>query len=168
MSVITSRPQPLRAVRTTVEKERVRRSVSRVLSPRLADFPAQHDRWPFIWGACRHAPHATHPDDGAKTRLFPRPERTGTAVPTRSCSRWGLPCPPRRRGGGALLPHPFTLTGALHKRPKVPKKPRRFAFCGTFPGVSPAGGYPAPCFRGARTFLRPHGFPSAARSHPTV
>ncbi len=29
----------------------------------------------------------------------------------------------------------------------------RFAFCGTFPGVTPAGRYPAPCFRGARTFL---------------
>ena len=29
----------------------------------------------------------------------------------------------------------------------------RFAFCGTFPGVAPAGRYPAPCFRGARTFL---------------
>ena len=30
---------------------------------------------------------------------------------------------------------------------------RRSAFCGTFPGVAPAGCYPAPCFRGARTFL---------------
>ena len=29
----------------------------------------------------------------------------------------------------------------------------RFAFCGTFPGVTPAGRYPAPCFHGARTFL---------------
>ena len=34
-------------------------------------------------------------------------------------------------------------------------KARRFAFCGTFPGVAPAGRYPAPCFRGARTFLCP-------------
>ena len=30
---------------------------------------------------------------------------------------------------------------------------RRFALCGTFPEVSSAGHYPAPCFRGARTFL---------------
>ena len=30
---------------------------------------------------------------------------------------------------------------------------RRFAFCGAFPGVAPAGPYPAPCLRGARTFL---------------
>jgi len=29
----------------------------------------------------------------------------------------------------------------------------RFAFCGTFPRVAPAGCYPAPCFREARTFL---------------
>jgi hypothetical protein len=34
-----------------------------------------------------------------------------------------------------------------------PAKRKRFAFCGTFPGVAPAGRYPAPCFRGARTFL---------------
>src|SRR5215472_11093172 len=26
-------------------------------------------------------------------------------------------------------------------------------FCGTFPGVAPAGRYPAPCLHGARTFL---------------
>jgi len=32
---------------------------------------------------------------------------------------------------------------------------RRFTFCGTFPRVTPAGYYPAPCFRGARTFLQP-------------
>jgi len=30
---------------------------------------------------------------------------------------------------------------------------RRSALCGTVPGVAPAGRYPAPSFRGARTFL---------------
>ncbi len=35
----------------------------------------------------------------------------------------------------------------------------RFDLCGAFPGVAPAGRYPAPCFRGARTFLpRKNGF----------
>ena len=70
-------------------------------------------------------------------------------IPIRFCSRWGLPCRPCRHGRGGLLPHPFTLTF----------RGRRFAFCGTFPGVAPAGRYPAPCFRGARTFLplRPFG-----------
>src|SRR5208282_306826 len=32
---------------------------------------------------------------------------------------------------------------------------RRCTFCGTFPGVAPAGRYPAPYLRGARTFLSP-------------
>src|SRR5262245_42601107 len=42
---------------------------------------------------------------------------------------------------------------------------RRCIFCGTFPGVAPAGRYPAPHLRGARTFL----FPRAAESgHPAV
>ena len=31
--------------------------------------------------------------------------------------------------------------------------PRRFVFCGTVPGVAPAGRYPAPYVHGARTFL---------------
>jgi hypothetical protein len=32
-------------------------------------------------------------------------------IPIWSCSRWGLPCQDRYRPRGALLPHPFTLTG---------------------------------------------------------
>src|SRR3954463_7657144 len=35
-------------------------------------------------------------------------------VPIRFCSRWGLPCRPRCRVRGALLPHPFTLTPGTH------------------------------------------------------
>ena len=74
----------------------------------------------------------------------PLPLRAGI-VPIRFCSRWGLPCRPRCRVRGALLPHLFTLTAC--------RSPRRFDLCGAFPGVAPAGRYPAPCFRGARTFL---------------
>ena len=43
----------------------------------------------------------------------------------------------------------------------------RSAFCGTFPGVAPAGRYPAPFFHGARTFLpvsRQGGRPAGWRS----
>jgi len=83
---------------------------------------------------------------------------TGTppAAPTWSCSRWGLPCRRRCRRRGALLPQPF--------HPCRPCRPMRqsqgrpglaVCFCGTFPGVAPAGRYPAPCLRGARTFLPP-------------
>ena len=77
--------------------------------------------------------------------------------PYRSCSRWGLPCRSCCHARGALLPHRFTL--AL----------RRFVFCGAFPGVAPAGSYPAPCLRGARTFLHcksgghPAGWPDRHR-----
>ena len=75
------------------------------------------------------------------------------AVPIRSCSRWGLPCRRRCRQRGALLPHLFTLAATIRY------VPRRFVLCGTFPeaspreGIGPAGRYPAPLIRGARTFL---------------
>jgi hypothetical protein len=57
-------------------------------------------------------------------------------------------------------------------------KHRRSVLCGTFPGVAPAGRYPAPFFRGARTFLprslsadaaaviQPTGVSGVRRSHP--
>ena len=52
------------------------------------------------------------------TRRLTRPTRTTArkcawltpAVPTWSCSRWGLPCRSCCQSRGALLPHPFTLT----------------------------------------------------------
>ena len=70
------------------------------------------------------------------------------AVPIRSCSRWGLPCRFRCRTRGALLPHLFTLAAPTPKG-----EGGRFVLCGTFPGVAPAGCYPAPYVDGARTFL---------------
>src|SRR5206468_482295 len=39
----------------------------------------------------------------------------------------------------------------------------RCTFCGTFPGVAPAGRYPAPYLRGARTFL----FPRKRKKRPS-
>ena len=114
----------------------VRGSVSRV----LCAYPKKRRR-SFIWDARYRTPRATYPDDDPKTRPY--------AVSIWSCSRRGLPCHCRYRQRGALLPHPFTLTLLIRRWE------RRFAFCGTFPGVTSAGRYPAPCFRGARTFL-PH------------
>src|ERR1700749_5089176 len=73
-------------------------------------------------------------------------EQPAFAVPIRSCSRWGLPCRFRCRTRGALLPHLFTLA----------RRSGRFVLCGTFPGVAPAGCYPAPHVDGARTFLSCH------------
>ena len=62
---------------------------------------------------------------------------------------------------GFAVPRPLpaarcALTAPFHPYPsKRGGLARRFAFCGTVPGVAPAGRYPAPCFHGARTFLHP-------------
>ena len=86
-----------------------------------------------------------------------RPE-TAIAVPIWSCSRWGLPCRLRCRSRGALLPHHFNLARTNR---------RRCAFCCAFPGVASAGRYPAPCFRGARTFLPPSRY-ALRRGRPAI
>src|SRR5206468_10894693 len=71
------------------------------------------------------------------------PSLATLAAPIWPCSRWGLPCRPRRRGRGALLPPRFTLAGCRDL-----SRNRRSVLCGTVPGVVPAGYYPAPVFRG--------------------
>ncbi len=75
-------------------------------------------------------------------------------------------------GFAVPFPSPGTrcaLTAPFHPCPPSPEGfGGRFAFCGTFPRVAPAGCYPAPCFRGARTFLPGRG-PNRDRSgHPAV
>jgi hypothetical protein len=83
-----------------------RQSISRVLSA-----PEGTGR-PFLWDASCDAPHATNPGGGIGTslRLSRAYTRDTPAAPTRSCSRWGLPCHPCCQGRGALLPHRFALT----------------------------------------------------------
>jgi hypothetical protein len=81
-------------------------------------------------------------------------DRPRDKAPIRHCSGWGLPyrsgCPAR----GGLLPHRFTVT------PRAGPS----LLCGAFPGVAPAGRYPAPCLHGARTFLEM----SPPRGHPAI
>ena len=115
----------------------------------------------------RRLPGASRDRPGRLAWIKPGPpEGEAHAVPSWSCSRWGLPCRPRCRVRGGPLPHPFTLTRlhrpVLHLRRSArsgplgtapPQEGGRFAFCGTFPGVTPAGCYPAPFIHGARTFL---------------
>ena len=102
-------------------------------------------RWPFLLDAPCGAPRATNPGGSSGNETGRSPCR---AAPIRSCSRWGLPCRPCCQGRGALLPAPFHPYRSVRLRTE-----RRFAFCCTVPRVTPAGHYPAPCFRGARTFL---------------
>jgi len=86
---------------------------------------------------------------GGLARGCGRRGRVTLDPPIRPCSAWGLPCPLRHRTGGALLPHPFTLTpGPIRGRS---------ALCGTFPRVAAAGRYPACYPSGVRTFLYAHG-----------
>ncbi len=65
-------------------------------------------------------------------------------LPAWSCSGWGLPCEPRYRGPGALLPHPFTLTSAAALAV--------FSLW-HFPGGRPLRALPGTLPCGARTFL---------------
>ncbi len=112
--------------RAKAERKSARRPVSRVLS---APFGA---RRPFLWDVPRGTPHATNPDGKAGMPPLRLLKAVATA-PIRSCSRWGLPCRPCHQGRGALLPPRFTLA---HRR--FPPD-GRFVFCGTVPGVAPAG-----------------------------
>ena len=66
-------------------------------------------------------------------------------------------CPAAAVAGGAVRSYrtisplpPMPSHEASHGRRGL-----AVCFCGTFPGVAPAGRYPAPCLRGARTFLPP-------------
>ena len=87
---------------------------------------------------------------GAPSRhaLLAKPKLAGRSLPIWSCSVWGLPCPPHYCGGGALLPHLFTLTWAL--------RPGRYVFCGTFrpTGLNrPSRTLSGTLLCGVRTFL---------------
>jgi hypothetical protein len=111
----------------------------------------------------------------------------GHPSPNASCDR-----PERRRGGapgirrclplllglapGGVFPAAAVTGGAVRSYRTVSPLPpartwpgavRRCTFCGTFPGVAPAGRYPAPCLRGARTFLPPHRRRAAIRPSGT-
>ena len=59
---------------------------------------------------------------------------------------------------GGVCPAAGVTAGAVrsyHTISPLPQQimPRRYVFCGTVPGFAPAGCYPAPFVRGARTFL---------------
>ncbi len=116
-----------------------RRSISRVLC-----LAPRSKRRPFLWDARCRAPHATDPDDSSKTSLRAAKEiRNARVAPIWSCSEWGLPCRPRYRDRGALLPHRFTLarpregTSAVSSLLHFPWVRTRRALPGTLASVEP-------------------------------
>ena len=135
-----------------------RRSVSRVLSRPKAGMAIHLGR--SLPNASCDRPERRRERPARRRRHHRHPP----AAPTWSCSRWGFPCRPRCRRRGALLPHHFTLAARATPR-RGRAWARRYVFCGTIPEVAPAGRYPAPCLRGARTFLP---LRHAKSGHPTV
>ena len=112
----------------------ISRPVSRVLYGGVAP------TWqPFLWDACRQAPRAANPDDWSEeNRLKAASSLFGFAP------------------GGVCRAAPVASSAVRSYRTFSPlpgPRTRRFVLCGTFPGVAPAGSYPAPFLRGARTFL---------------
>src|SRR5690606_15850532 len=106
------------------ETETASRPVSRVLygPPHLA---ARRTWRPFVLDRRCRRPHATYPDGELETapRVAPQPPLFGLAP--------GGVCPAAPVASRAVGSYP-TLS-------PLPRKPWRFAFCGTFPGVAPAG-----------------------------
>ena len=89
-------------------KQSVGWPVSRVLSPPRGAMDGHSSGTPVTGRLARPTRRAVR-----KPTRGPKPP----ALPIRSCSRWGLPCHPRRRERGALLPHPFTLTRGHRPKP---------------------------------------------------
>ena len=130
------------------EERSASRPVSRVLYGGLSP------TWrPFVWDARCRTPRATNPGDwsGKDWNSFePAPPLFGLAP--------GGVCRAVPVAGSAVGSYPTVS-------PLPGTRPGRFHFCGTFPEVALAGSWPAPSFRGARTFL-PGEIPGAA-ARPT-
>ena len=99
-----------------------------------------------------------HSSGPALADRFSRPTRIPRAGdgPTRPQKRAGAGSLFGLAPGGACRAVDVTTDAVRSYRTLSPlpkPEPRRFAFCGAFPGVAPGGRYPPPCRRGARTFL---------------
>jgi hypothetical protein len=123
-----------------------RRSISRVLS-RIRVAPEAVAIIPLRTAVARRLKRPTRRLGRATLnpgrRFRPRPG----CLPTWPCSRWGLPCHPRYRGRGGLLPRRFTLTAESQKRAAAVcflwHSPQRYRYR-ALPGI---------VLCGARTFL---------------
>lgn len=116
---------------------------------------------PFLWdGACA-SPQATYPNGrvGHPAELSPESELSASPF------LFGF-------APGGVYPAALVAESAVRSyrtfSPLPAPRRRRFVLCGTFPGVAPAGRYPAPFVHGARTFLpRDLSVPAGAAARPT-
>jgi len=118
--------------------------------------PSPGEGWPFLWDACRQAPRATDPGGGAEARLSGEPD-----VPPLFGLAPGGVCHAATVAGSAVRSY-----RTLSPLPQAANSRRRFAFCCTFPGVAPAGRYPAPMLPWSPDFPRPS--LRESRGHPAV
>jgi len=120
----------------------------------MAPQPEGNGTWqPFIWDCACTQPLATHPDDWPGNRL-------DACAP--ASSLFGL-----APGGVCRAVHvAMSAVGSYPTLSPLLRQAERFAFCGTFPEVALAGRYPAPYFRGARTFLPPRPFGTCGERLP--
>jgi hypothetical protein len=116
------------------------RPVSRVLSLRVAP----HSMTIHLE---RPSPDASRNLPGRLGRKQPWHPLRGAAPPLFGLAPGGV-CHAAPVAGGAVRSC-RTISPLRQALGPVP----RYHFCGTVPGVAPAGRYPAPCFHGARTFL---------------
>jgi len=119
---------------------------------------------PFLWDARLRAPRATHPggERGNAPAAWCRQAIAGPRGPS-AVRPYSVLLPV-----GFAVPRPLparavrscrTVSPLPAVRPEgIRAERRRSVLCGTVPGVAPAGRYPAPCSRGARTFLTPPPF----------
>ena len=118
-------------------------------------------------GSVGHRPFARTTRDGHSSgTMFAHglEQPTRTAGLTSPCGVIAFANSPRCRPYSVLLPVGFTmpvplpeprcaLAAPFHPYLLALSGEKRFVLCGTFPGVTPAGRYPAPHVDGARTFL---------------
>src|SRR5712672_1549965 len=109
--------------------------------------------WPFIWDVRYRTPRATDPSGGAEGPPGGA-SRGQRRLPLLLGLAPGGVCPAAAVAGGAVRSY-----RTISPLPPMPSQEgpagSAVCFCGTFPRVAPAGRYPAPCLRGARTFLPP-------------
>ena len=141
----------------------VRRRVSRVLShtvPKLGRYGDDHSSGTVV------ANRLLRPTRTAARKQSLRPcQNTSARRPYSVVLLAGLAVPFLSPGTRCALTAPFHPY-----RAPAPKglSVWRFDFCGAIPRVTPAGRCPAPCLRGARTFL-PSSFPRhRQRDRPAV